>query len=422
MVYTVTLSSKTSYCRDSQGKLSSKGLQKKANTDSLTYHLQSCLQGTWMAVSTAVSRPDPVGKCIPIGRGRTALSYVYLKRRVAEDGIHTEPLHLWAAHGLPAYLSAIWPPPAPPMLANMRRMTCDYSGLFACSSLAIPGVASPRWPLDYWHCPLRSWPGHSLASWSFTVICSRLTGNWPGKLLALGSCWTGLGTSLQQLTTEPGTLVIVHDMQATHSHLLSSWFTHGAHHYDTSIIHLVQNVFDKDPSHWTISLNATYIVLFKNSRDMSQVSHLDKQVNPGGMACWQSPITTSHPPWPTAMWWFTSNSQHPRNFAWVTLCFSMRTFRRHSPLRPEKRGHCRGGPPQGGYLLPRRGHNDCQSRLGLHSTGGARHGSQMPAHHSPAAAAGSKQHRSHHGHSYSQETTSSPCPPPSPGRDPLQPL
>ena len=144
----VTLSSKTSYYRDSQGKLSSKGLQKKANTDSLTYHLQSCLQGTWMAVSTTASRPDPVGKCIPIGRGHTALSYVYLKRRVAEDGIHTEPLHLWAAHGLPAYLSAIWPHPAPLMLANMRCMTCDYSGLFVCSSLAVPGLASPRWPLD----------------------------------------------------------------------------------------------------------------------------------------------------------------------------------------------------------------------------------------------------------------------------------
>ena len=49
-----------------------------------------------------------------------------------------------------------------------------------------------------------------------------------------------------------------------------------------SFIHLVQNVFDKDPSHRTISLNATYIVLLKNPSDMSQVSHLDKQVYPGG--------------------------------------------------------------------------------------------------------------------------------------------
>ena len=71
-------------------------------------------------------------------------------------------------------------------------------------------------------------------------------------------------------------------MQETHPHLVSSWFTRGAHHYDSSIIHLVQNVFDKDPSCRTIHLNATCIVLFKNPRDMSQVSHLDKQVYLGG--------------------------------------------------------------------------------------------------------------------------------------------
>ena len=86
----------------------------------------------------------------------------------------------------------------------------------------------------------------------------------------------------EELTTEPGTLIIVDDMQATHARLVSAWFTRKSHHYDSSIIHLVQNVFDKDPSHRTISLNATYIVLFKNPRDMSQVTHLDKQVYPGG--------------------------------------------------------------------------------------------------------------------------------------------
>ena len=85
----------------------------------------------------------------------------------------------------------------------------------------------------------------------------------------------------EQLTTEPGTLVIIDCMQATHACLVSSWFMRRAHHYDLSIIHLVQNVFDKDPSHRTISLNATYIVLFNNPMDMSQVSHLDKQFNPG---------------------------------------------------------------------------------------------------------------------------------------------
>ena len=68
---------------------------------------------------------------------------------------------------------------------------------------------------------------------------------------------------IELLTMEPWTLVIVDDMQATHAHL-------------------VQNVFAKDPSHRTISLNATYISLLKNPWETSQYSHLEKQVHPGG--------------------------------------------------------------------------------------------------------------------------------------------
>ena len=88
-------------------------------------------------------------------------------------------------------------------------------------------------------------------------------------------------------------------MQAIHASPVSTWFMCKSHHYDTSIIHLVQNVFDKDPSHRTISLNATYIVLFKNPRDMSQVSYVDKQVYPGGnglltAACRDAMTTRAH--------------------------------------------------------------------------------------------------------------------------------
>ena len=68
----VALSSKTYYCRASQGqdKLSSKGLQKKANADSPTYEAYRRVLSTGLSVvvSTAASGSDPVGKCIPIGR------------------------------------------------------------------------------------------------------------------------------------------------------------------------------------------------------------------------------------------------------------------------------------------------------------------------------------------------------------------
>ena len=42
----------------------------------------------------------------------------------------------------------------------------------------------------------------------------------------------------------------------------------------------MQNVFDRTPHHRTISLNATYLVLFRNPRDASQVEHLVRQVFP----------------------------------------------------------------------------------------------------------------------------------------------
>ena len=85
-----------------------------------------------------------------------------------------------------------------------------------------------------------------------------------------------------QFKTTPGTLVVIDDMQASHSNIVSEWFTRLAHHLDSSVIYLVQNVFDKSLHHRTINLNATHIVLFKNPRDGSQVTHLDKQVFPGG--------------------------------------------------------------------------------------------------------------------------------------------
>ena len=91
---------------------------------------------------------------------------------------------------------------------------------------------------------------------------------------------TILGGPSEDLVTESGTLVIVDDLQASHAAVIREWFTRKSHHLDTSIAYLVQNVFDKTPHHRTISLNSTYIVLFKNPRDASQVAHLDRQVFP----------------------------------------------------------------------------------------------------------------------------------------------
>ena len=138
----------------------------------------------------------------------------------------------------------------------------------------------------------------------------------------------------KQLTMEPGTLVIIDNMPVTHAHLVSIWFMRESHHYDSSIIHLVQNIFDKDPSHRTISLKATYIVLFKNPRDMSQVSYPDKQVYPGsnGLLTAAYHDATTARAHVVAMWWLTSTRQHHRNFTCATPCSPTRNFPKCSPM------------------------------------------------------------------------------------------
>lgn len=55
----------------------------------------------------------------------------------------------------------------------------------------------------------------------------------------------------------------------------------GSHHNNISVIYLVQNLFHKSKEQRTISLNAHYIILFKNPRDMNQITHLAKQMYPG---------------------------------------------------------------------------------------------------------------------------------------------
>lgn len=56
------------------------------------------------------------------------------------------------------------------------------------------------------------------------------------------------------------------------------WFTRKAHHRNTSVIYITQNVFDRSAQHRTISLNADYLVLFKNPRDKSQIVVLSRQL------------------------------------------------------------------------------------------------------------------------------------------------
>ena len=88
-------------------------------------------------------------------------------------------------------------------------------------------------------------------------------------------------TDLTTLKTKKRTLLIIDDLMTETDKSVSDLFTKGSHHRNLSVLHLVQNVFDKNKHTRTISLNAHYLVIFKNPWDASQVTHLAKQMYPG---------------------------------------------------------------------------------------------------------------------------------------------
>ncbi|KAK6178194.1 hypothetical protein SNE40_013004 [Patella caerulea] len=73
-------------------------------------------------------------------------------------------------------------------------------------------------------------------------------------------------------------VLVVDDLMGEDTEILQKWFTKKSHHHDTSVIYIVQNLFDKQQR--TISLNAHYLVLFKNPRDKSQIGVLARQMYP----------------------------------------------------------------------------------------------------------------------------------------------
>ena len=147
---------------------------------------------------------------------QSALSYVYLQRHMVGDNIYTDLLHMWATHTcpitcLPTCPHQRWPPPpmlpSPPLIMNMRHMTCIWSNIFTCSLMAVwkvhvnhtavgavlvchdkdthpmPGLLQPHTASLLWNCWMgwtnlwRNWswiPG-LLSSWT---TCRQSTPIW----------------------------------------------------------------------------------------------------------------------------------------------------------------------------------------------------------------------------------------------------
>ena len=76
-------------------------------------------------------------------------------------------------------------------------------------------------------------------------------------------------------------LVILDDLLHETNEIVTKLFTRLSHHTNTSVIYITQNLFHAGKETRTITLNAQYLVLFKNVRDKSQIAHLARQMYPG---------------------------------------------------------------------------------------------------------------------------------------------
>jgi len=75
-------------------------------------------------------------------------------------------------------------------------------------------------------------------------------------------------------------LLVIDDLMDQTDESVTNLFTKGSHHRNVSVMFLAQNLFPKNKFARTISLNAHYIILFKNPRDATQFANLARQMYP----------------------------------------------------------------------------------------------------------------------------------------------
>ena len=82
---------------------------------------------------------------------------------------------------------------------------------------------------------------------------------------------------------EEGSIVVLDDLmrEGGKSSQVSDLFTRDSHHENLFIIMTSQNLFHQAKQARNITLNSQYYVLFKNKRDMQQISRLGNQLFPG---------------------------------------------------------------------------------------------------------------------------------------------
>ena len=75
-------------------------------------------------------------------------------------------------------------------------------------------------------------------------------------------------------------LIILDDLMTAVNNTISELFSLGSHHLNLSLFYLTQNLYSKNKHTRDLNLNSTYLILFKNIRDSSQIQHIARQIYP----------------------------------------------------------------------------------------------------------------------------------------------
>jgi len=80
----------------------------------------------------------------------------------------------------------------------------------------------------------------------------------------------------------PWDIVVIDDLliETASNKLLTAAFTRLAHHKPCTLVYITQNLFHKAADARTRSLNMHYLVMMKNPRDATQISHIARQMYP----------------------------------------------------------------------------------------------------------------------------------------------
>lgn len=94
----------------------------------------------------------------------------------------------------------------------------------------------------------------------------------------------GLPQDLSTFDGQKHTLLILDDLMGVDDKKVCDLFTKYSHHKKLFIMYMTQNLFFGSKHNRTITLNAQYIIFFKNPRDGAQISHLARQIFPNNIA------------------------------------------------------------------------------------------------------------------------------------------